>query len=423
MFKRILIDAASWLLVILAFSAGLGGGAVRYDVGIDPYREYTQGIRFNFAKWVLDASFIKLQQASIGSPYYLDRVARKVIVMDYLRNMDDVLHAERQLEQLYADPNIANPNQASAKIRARLDRLYAEQHQLAPFAEAVLEEQLSSVLADAGLTLAGQPIPRPLYHISPLPMALIVSPRDAIYQEKNISLLADLPVDVQNSLEEQIFDEQNKSALVVAVGGIGIYPTMGMRTTNLPWLANTMAHEWTHNYLTLHPLGINYYKSPQMRTINETVASIVGTEVGEMIIERYYPEMAQADRPPVELVSSAERMPSPDDDPFDYYAEMRETRVNVDEMLAAGKIEEAEAYMEARRQVFWQNGYAIRKLNQAYFAFHGAYADIPGGGAAGEDPVGPAVRQLRAQSASLEEFIETIRWVDSFDALLALLDD
>ncbi len=50
-----------------------------------------------------------------------------------------------------------------------------------------------------------------------------------------------------------------------------------------------------------------------------------------------------------------------------------------DELLAAGKIEEAEAYMEARRQVFWDNGYAIRKLNQAYFAFYGAYADVPGG--------------------------------------------
>ena len=42
--------------------------------------------------------------------------------------------------------------------------------------------------------------------------------------------------------------------------------------------------------------------------------------------------------------------------------------------------------MEARREIFWQNGYAIRKLNQAYFAFYGAYADIPGG-PAGEDPV------------------------------------
>ena len=67
---------------------------------------------------------------------------------------------------------------------------------------------------------------------------------------------------------------------------------------------------------------------------------------------------------------------------------MHKTRVHVDELLAEGKIDEAEAYMEQRRQIFVQNGYYIRRLNQAYFAFYGAYADVPGG-AAGEDPVGP----------------------------------
>ena len=58
----------------------------------------------------------------------------------------------------------------------------------------------------------------------------------------------------------------------------------------------------------------------------------------------------------------------------------------------------------------------IRKLNQAYFAFHGAYADVPGG-AAGEDPVGPAVRALRAQSDSLADFVNTIAWMTSFEQL------
>jgi hypothetical protein len=97
---------------------------------------------------------------------------------------------------------------------------------------------------------------------------------------------------------------------------------------------------------------------------------------------------------------------------------MHETRVKADELLAQGKVEEAEAYMEERRQIFWQNGYLLRKLNQAYFAFHGAYADVPGG-AAGEDPVGPAVRALREQSATLEDFINTIAWMTSFEQLQA----
>jgi hypothetical protein len=102
--------------------------------------------------------------------------------------------------------------------------------------------------------------------------------------------------------------------------------------------------------------------------------------------------------------------------PFDFRAEMHTTRVEADELLAQGKIEEAEIYMEQRRLIFWENGYLIRKLNQAYFAFHGAYADVPGG-AAGEDPVGPAVRALREQSTSLADFINTIGWMTYFEQL------
>jgi hypothetical protein len=95
---------------------------------------------------------------------------------------------------------------------------------------------------------------------------------------------------------------------------------------------------------------------------------------------------------------------------------MHETRVTADQLLVEGKIEKAETYMEQRRQFFWQNGYLLRKLNQAYFAFHGAYADVPGG-AAGEDPVGPAVRTLREQSDSLADFINTIAGMTSFEEL------
>jgi hypothetical protein len=95
---------------------------------------------------------------------------------------------------------------------------------------------------------------------------------------------------------------------------------------------------------------------------------------------------------------------------------MHTTRIHVDELLLEGKVDEAEAYMEARRQVFWDNGYLIRKLNQAYFAFYGAYADSPGG-AAGEDPVGPAVRLLREQSSSLAEFLKTMAGMSTFSEL------
>ncbi|MCZ7674510.1 MAG: hypothetical protein M5U34_48980 [Chloroflexi bacterium] len=49
----------------------------------------------------------------------------------------------------------------------------------------------------------------------------------------------------------------------------------------------------------------------------------------------------------------------------------RATRRLVDELVTDGDIEGAEAYVEARRRLFVENGYQIRKLNQAYFAFYG----------------------------------------------------
>jgi hypothetical protein len=151
--------------------------------------------------------------------------------------------------------------------------------------------------------------------------------------------------------------------------------------------------------------------------MNETAASIAGKEIGLELIRRYYPELA----PPPPSPSSESSQPDEDNPPppaFDYNAEMRMTRITVDKLLAEGEIEAAEKYMEERRRVFWENGYHIRKINQAFFAFYGAYADQPGG-AAGEDPVGAAVRELRAQSPSLAAFLNQISWMSSFEQLQA----
>jgi hypothetical protein len=250
-------------------------------------------------------------------------------------------------------------------------------------------------------------------------MALIISPRDHIEQTANISIDADLPIDQISALESRVDAGLNVSSLAVNIGGVGVYPTMVMQSTNLNWMLSTVSHEWTHNYLTLRPLGLLYGETPELRTMNETTASITGNEIGKLAIQRFYPELISASPSTLSLVSAPFDHPEPGDylrPKFDFRAEMHETRVTADALLAKGKIEEAEAYMESRRLVFLKNGYLIRKLNQAYFSFYGAYADTPGG-AAGEDPVGPAVRALRAQSKSLADFVNTISWMTSFEQL------
>jgi hypothetical protein len=424
MFYRIL-QIIDFLALALAIIIAAGGDTPRFSDNADRVRVHTREIEFDYPNWVWNAVWTKLQQGTIGAPYIFERGTNKDIVIDYFRTTYQLMQAEATVEQIYANPDVTDKEATSEVVRAQRDELIEKQKSLAPFAEGVLQSQVAEALADLDLTSGGQTVPPVLYHTSSTPMALIVAPRDHIEQIANISVLPTLTLDQQIALENEVSESLDVSTLVVPIGGVGVYPTMVMETTDLNWVLDTIAHEWTHNYLTLRPLGLNYSTTPELRTMNETTASIVGGEIGTYILHEYYPELlGSSPSSPLRINGNLISFNTPflpahqldDPPPFDFRAEMHETRVKADELLAEGKIAEAEAYMEQRRQLFIQNGYIIRKLNQAYFAFHGAYADVPGG-AAGEDPVGPAVRELREQSDSLADFVNTISWMTSFEQL------
>jgi hypothetical protein len=408
-----------FLALTLAIIVAAGGDAPRFTGQSDRVRLFTRDIEFDYPNWVWDATWLKIEQSALNAPFLFERGTNKHLVFEYLRVTQQLIQTEGSIEQIFADPAVTNKESTSAFLRTKRDELIAKQNSLAPFAESALQSQLSESLAQLGLTMAGQPLPPTLYHVSSTPLALIVAPRDHIHQIANVSVLPTLTLDEQIKLEDEVAQSLDVSTLVVGIGGVGVYPTMVTETTDLRWMLETIAHEWTHNYLNVRPLGLNYSTTPELRTMNETTASIVGSEVGNLVLQNYYPEMLASSTSRGLISFSQSFLPSnrlDDPPPFDFRAEMHETRVTADEMLAQGKIEEAEVYMETRRQLFWDNGYLLRKLNQAYFAFQGAYADVPGG-AAGEDPVGPAVRALREQSDSLEDFINTIGWMTSFEQL------
>jgi hypothetical protein len=407
------------VVLMMMLAAGLRFSGPRPQDEQDLARAYTRGIEFDYVSWMLDAARVKAQAAAAGLPAYLDRATSRIVVSDYLQLTDSIIRAEEALNRIYADPGVEDKELASSLIRSSLDRLNARNRMLAPLAESVLQNQVAQVLDDAGLDLLGQSMPAVLYHGTSVPDALIVSPREVIQQIANISIGADLPLDQQAALEQHVEASMDASALVVPIGGVGVYPTMIMRTTDRQWLVSTIAHEWTHNYLQLRPLGMLYDVTPELRTMNETTADIVGTEIAQEVMKRFYSGFATRPAMDTDLVGLPGRYPDPLDDdlpPFEFRAEMHRTRITVDAMLASGRIAGAEAYMERRRREFVQNGFYIRRLNQAYFAFYGAYADTPGG-PAGTDPVGPAVRELRSQSRSLADFVNRISWMTSFEQL------
>jgi hypothetical protein len=403
-----------WICLLLIAQSGAYTGDKTEQI-----RAYTRAIEFDYISWTLKALGLKITQNVVDTPQYLSQSDQRNLVFTQLKLVQAIDQTNSKIERIYANPQVLDPARDSAGDYQQLQKLIATENNVQPIAEMILQQQVSSVLAENNLTLGGQPIPPVLFHSTPLPMALIISPRDAIRQDANISLVADLTIPQTVALEKDVEKNLNVSALVVPIGGVGIYPTMVMNTTDLPWLAEVISHEWTHNFLTLRPLGINYDTSPELRTINETTASIIGKEIGSQVIQQFYPEALPPAPRPEQAAPKTPSIPAPkpvEPPPFDYREEMHQTRVKVDQLLAEEKINEAEDYMEMQRRVFWDHGYEIRRLNQAYFAFYGAYADVPGG-AAGTDPVGPAVRELRAQSKSLADFLNRISWITSFDQL------
>jgi hypothetical protein len=385
-------------------------------------RAFTRNIEFDYVGWTLDALGVKWSESALGMANYLNLDVRKKVTLDYIDLVRSIEDTERDISLFYSDPNILNPQLASAPLAEKLARLKQRRDQIGPLAEAILQDQISAAADSLGLSLGGQSIPPVMYHSTELPLALIVSPRSVIRQDENISLRADLDVDQRSRLEDRVDSALDVSSLVVEIGGVGTYPTMVQQTSALDWLAQVVAHEWTHNFLTLRPLGVLYTKSPEMRVINETTASLAGEEIGRKVLQLYYPELVP---PPPSSSPPPGTPPSPPPPVFDFRKEMHITRITVDQMLAEGKIDEAETYMENRRLIFWENGYrSIRKLNQAYFAFYGAYADQPGGASGStEDPIGAAVRALRAQSPSLSVFLNRISWVTSYEGLQKLLEE
>ena len=102
----------------------------------------------------------------------------------------------------------------------------------------------------------------------------------------------------------------------------------------------------------------------------------------------------------------------------DVDAVLRQLRLDVDRLLAEGKVAEAEALMEQQRQYLAANGFFIRKINQAYFAFYGLYGTT----GASSSPIGPKLEELRKRSASLGDFIRAASGITDeadLDRLLA----
>jgi hypothetical protein len=267
--------------------------------------------------------------------------------------------------------------------------------------------QVDAVMRELGLRSSlfsfgpGWPIPflriepEVFFTFQPLPLNLVVAPRDRIEIVGSVLVSPDLDADQVDALESRV-DKLGVSSLVGGIGGLGSYPSMIPDAESLRNDLTTVAHEWTHHYLAFRPLGRAFFASYEMRTLNETVADMVGQEVGRTVWQRYY---ASTEPPPAPRPAPAP--PQPGAARPDFGTEMRRIRGEVERMLAAGDVPGAERYMAEQREALADMGFRVRKLNTAYLSFFGAYA---GGANRMESPL----RALRRAAPSLAAFLHQV---------------
>ncbi len=302
------------------------------------------------------------------------------------------------------EENIANPVDI---VTAYFSTTEERRRYLEDAVERILENQIEETLIQQDIF----GFPPVNFKLENLPYLLVISPRDRIESIREILLQHNISLEEVENIEDGV-DRLSVSSLVVELSGYGgAYPSLVTNDASLRSTIDTAVEEWLHQYLAFKPLGFRYVldligvaRNYDIATMNETATSMVSKEITSIIYDNYYLEQDKD----VEQVSQSG---------FDFNREMREIRKAVDAYLARGEVELAEEFMEQKRQYLASKGHYIRKLNQAYFAWHGTYADRP----TSVSPIGDELRDLRNQSASLKDFLDTIAQMTSHQDLLAVL--
>ena len=402
-----LIIATSMLsLVLLGVSCAPGRDFnARLSSIVKPYN-------FSIAKWEFNTIFNEAKQVISGRDKKIENEVNKAT--EYFSSTEQIRALKSEIEAI----NTGSKQGDLASLEAELNRLQQQKITLEDTAEKIIERQIKDTLAQQGifnpidkyikLKVSFPPIN---FKLDKPPHLLVISPRDRIESMREIPLKQGINLEEMESIEAEA-DKLGVSSLVVELGGFGgTYPTFVTDEASLRFTIDTAAEEWLHQYLTFKPLGFLYLldiigvsRNYEIATMNETLASMVSKEIGSIVHEKYYPQ-------PENNGSQTQATTSG----FDFNREMRNIRRAVDKYLAQGEIEQAEEFMEQKRQYLATKGYHIRKLNQAYFAFYGTYADRP----TSISPIGPELKKLRGQSASLKDFLETVAAMTSRQDLIA----
>jgi hypothetical protein len=387
-FIHLLMIVSMVLLLFLSVTGCIAGRDFNTQTGA-----IIRAYRFSIVKWEIDAV-----GNTVGNLFHSQVEKSDGIkeVTEYFANVAQMQKLEKETEAVKA----GNRPGDVAAIGLEMRKLQKRNTDLTATVQKTLGTQIRQVFSQQGIYNPFMQLkfgfPAIKFKLKPPPHLLVISPRDRIESIKQDTLVPDIDVQDMENIENRI-DKLGVSSLVVEIGGFAAYPSYITDTGDLKFTIDAVAEEWLHQYLAFKPLGLRYllhltgiHRNYNIVTMNETLASIVGKEIGDMVYQSYYSQNETGQDVPGETGKG-----------FDFNGEMREIRKVVDSYLARGEIKQAEQFMEQKRQYLATNSYYIRKLNQAYFAYYGNYADSP----ISISPIGVELKELRSRSASLKDFL------------------
>ncbi len=402
----VLILALMVLLVLVPSRSGEKDriGAV---VGGRDYDLFSWEVGNFFDKWLHEATELFKGDRSDN-----EKVA---LVREYFRLNGEITHIEFHISQ------VVTRNEGDLlSLTTRLDEIESRRNSMRDDVEKIVEGQVRSILSDEDLSWKlpfsnsdGYLFPPVDFRLDDSPRVLALSPRDEIRLLQTRLLHPNLTPDDIEDIEAGVEAEGDMSAIVTGVSAVATYPSVVSPSPSIQRVLRTVAHEWVHQYMLFFPLGQNFWDDNYMTTLNETIADAIGDYVGDRVYQTYYLNEVESS-----TQSTTTPPPVTNENTFDFRAEMRKTRVMTDDLLAEDKIEEAEQFMEERRQFMVENGFHFRKINQAFFAFNGSYAGNP----ASISPIGGQVQQVREANPSLKNFVKKVAQVSSYDEFLDLLN-
>lgn len=387
---------------------------------LSPAQDASSRYTFDLIGWHLTNSMSKwthLAYRSIPGRAISD-TERLALVEEYFRLGRVENDLEDRIRIVVSEQSPMAPE--ARRMQNELRRANRLRHDIRNDVEETLESELSSVIRIVGMGLFGEAVFPPVdIRLIETPKVLITSPRDRIERQDGILLDPSISVESREEVETDLLKDENLSALVLDIGGVATFPASVYSGADLNATLSIMAHEWLHHYLFLRPLGQHMFDSPDMLVLNETVADLGGRELGDITFKRIRSRMPEVVPVAFDATAEIEAAGPTHTTDFDFRLEMQETRLTADALLARDEIEIAEAYMETRRKLFVANGHPIRKLNQAYFAFNGTYAESP----ASVNPIGGQVRRLRELSPDLGTFMSLVSGVSDYAEFLDLLGE